>query len=146
MLANNEKTTTTTIIIIVMKIHHHTSLPAVTCQNSQKRIGKQWKNGSNFKAFFCTKNQEIMIFTAKNKTYYMWLFRLFLHGMDEMNRLVVYSTTRLIMGAFHSTKIPVWNFGNFTCLMERYIPVAQTRPKPPRVLSLWLLSTLIITL
>ena len=31
-------------------------------------------------------------------------------------------------------KIPVWNFGNFTSSMERYIPVAQTRPKPPRVL------------
>ena len=30
-------------------------------------------------------------------------------------------------GAFHSTKILVWNFGNFTCPMERYIPVAQTR-------------------
>ena len=42
--------------------------------HSQKGIGKQWKNSSNFKAFFCTKNQEIMIFTAKNKTYYMWLF------------------------------------------------------------------------
>ena len=38
--------------------------------------------------------------------------------------------------AFHSTKIPVWNFGNFTCSRERYIPVAQNRPKPPRV---WLL-------
>ena len=49
-------------------------------------------------------------------------------------------------GAFHSTKIPVWNFGNFTCSMERCISVAQTRPKPPRVLLLWLLSTLIITL
>ena len=30
---------------------------------------------------------------------------------------------------FHSTKIPVRNFGtNFTCPMERYIPVAKTRP------------------
>ena len=40
----------------------------------------------------------------------------------------------LLTGAFHSTKIPVWNFGNFTCSMERYIPVAQTRSKPPRFL------------
>ena len=31
-----------------------------------------------------------------------------------------------------------------TCSMERYIPVAQTRPKPKRVLLLWLRSTLII--
>ena len=29
----------------------------------------------------------------------------------------------LIRGAFHSTKIRVWNFGNFTWLMGRYIPV-----------------------
>ena len=36
------------------------------------------------------------------------------------------------MGTFHSTKIPVWNFGNSTCPMELYISVAQTRPKPPR--------------
>ena len=36
-------------------------------------------------------------------------------------------------GAFHSTKIPVGNFGNSTCSMERHIPVAQTRPKPQRV-------------
>ena len=39
-------------------------------------------------------------------------------------------------GTFHSTKIPVWNFRNFTCPMELCIPVAQTPPKPPRV---WLL-------
>ena len=37
------------------------------------------------------------------------------------------------LGAFHSTKIPVWNFGNFTCPMERYITVARNQPKPPRV-------------
>ena len=36
-------------------------------------------------------------------------------------------------GAFHSTKILVWNFGNFTCPIKRYIPVAQTRPKPSRI-------------
>ena len=36
-------------------------------------------------------------------------------------------------GAFHSR---VWKFGNFTCLMKRYIQVAQTRTKPPRA---WLL-------
>ena len=55
---------------------------------------------------------------------------------------------REIKGAFHSTKIPVRNFGNFACSMERCIPVAQTRPKPPRVLLhvLWLRSTLAITL
>ena len=40
------------------------------------------------------------------------------------------------MCAFHSTKISVWNFGNSTCPMERYILVAQTWPKPPRA---WLL-------
>ena len=40
--------------------------------------------------------------------------------------------------AFHSTKFPVWNFGNSTCQMERYIPVTQTRPKPPRVSLLFL--------
>ena len=40
-------------------------------------------------------------------------------------------------GVFHSTKIPVRNFGtDFTCQMERYILVAKTRPKQPRV---WLL-------
>ena len=32
--------------------------------------------------------------------------------------------------------LSVWNFGNSTCPMERYIPVVQTRLKPPRV---WLL-------
>ena len=40
--------------------------------------------------------------------------------------------------AFHSTKIPVWNFGNSTCQMERFITVTQTRPKPPRVSLLFL--------
>ena len=40
-------------------------------------------------------------------------------------------------GAFHLTKIPVWNFGNFTRPMERYISVAHTRQaKQPHV---WLL-------
>ena len=29
------------------------------------------------------------------------------------------------LGTFHSTEIPVWNFGNFTCPMERYILVAR---------------------
>ena len=33
-------------------------------------------------------------------------------------------------GAFHSTKIPVWNFGNSMCPMEWYILAAQIRPKP----------------
>ena len=35
-----------------------------------------------------------------------------------------------------STKIPVWNFVNSTCPMERYIPVAQTWPKPQHVIVL----------
>ena len=34
------------------------------------------------------------------------------------------------------TKIPVWNFVNSTCPMERYIPVAQTQPKPQHVIAL----------
>ena len=38
------------------------------------------------------------------------------------------------------------NSGNFTCSMEPYIPVAQTRPKPPRVLLLWLGNRLKIIL
>ena len=42
--------------------------------------------------------------------------------------------------AFHSTKIPVWNFGNSTCQMERYIPVTQTRSKPPHVFFVVLAS------
>ena len=41
-------------------------------------------------------------------------------------------------GAFHSTKILVWNFGNFTCPIKQYIPVAQTWPKPSRIWSLYL--------
>ena len=45
-----------------------------------------------------------------------------------------YSMLPWIVGAFHSPKIPVWNFGNSTCrLVERYIPDAQTWPRPPRV-------------
>ena len=43
------------------------------------------------------------------------------------------------LGSFHSTKIPVRNFGNSTCPMERYIPVAQTRTKAPRVWLLFLM-------
>ena len=44
----------------------------------------------------------------------------------------------LSTGTFHSTKIPVWNFGNSMCPMEQYIPVAhvKTWPKPLRI---WLL-------
>ena len=34
--------------------------------------------------------------------------------------------------------IPVGNFGNSMCPMERYIPVAHTRPKPQRVCLLFL--------
>ena len=40
------------------------------------------------------------------------------------------------LGAVHLTKILVWNFGNSTCPIEQYIPVAQTQPKPPHI---WLL-------
>ena len=36
---------------------------------------------------------------------------------------VVESLQMVTLGAFHSTKIPVRNFGNSTCLMGRYIPV-----------------------
>ena len=36
-------------------------------------------------------------------------------------------------GAFHSTEISVRKFGNSTCPIERYIPIAQTRPAPLRV-------------
>ena len=32
------------------------------------------------------------------------------------------------VGALPSAKIPVWNFENSTCPMERHIPVARTRP------------------
>ena len=66
------------------------------------------------------------------------------HSMSEQRRkikkianyqnIIVRNCSALAdQGTFHSTKIPVWNFGNFTCLMERYIPVSQTGPKPPRV-------------
>ena len=41
------------------------------------------------------------------------------------------------MGAFYSRKIADENFWNSTCQMERYNPVAQTRPKPARV---WLFA------
>ena len=36
-------------------------------------------------------------------------------------------------GAFHSKKISVRKFGNSTCPIERYIPIAQTRPAQLRV-------------
>ena len=40
--------------------------------------------------------------------------------------------------AFHATKIPVWNFRHSRChRRERYIPVAQTWPRPPCV---WFVS------
>ena len=41
-------------------------------------------------------------------------------------------------GAFHSTKIAVWNLGNFMCPVERYIRVARTRLKPLHFLLLYL--------
>ena len=41
------------------------------------------------------------------------------------------------LGTFHSTKIPVCNFRNSICPMGQYIPVAQTRPKPPCIWSLF---------
>ena len=34
------------------------------------------------------------------------------------------SQNRELWGSFHSTNIPVWNFGNSTSPMERYIPIA----------------------
>ena len=37
-------------------------------------------------------------------------------------------------------KILVWNFGNFTCPVERYILGAQTWSKPPRVWLLFFIS------
>ena len=39
------------------------------------------------------------------------------------------------MGTFHSTKIQLWNFRNSTFPMERYILVAQTQPKPLRIIG-----------
>ena len=33
-------------------------------------------------------------------------------------------------GAFHSTKIPVWNLGNFTCPVERHSTFRLQRPDP----------------
>ena len=33
-----------------------------------------------------------------------------------------------IKGAFHSTKIPVWNFGNSTSQVKQCIPIVLTRP------------------
>ena len=39
-------------------------------------------------------------------------------------------TAKKSKGAFQSTNIPCRNFGNSTCQMERYIPVAETRSKP----------------
>ena len=53
-----------------------------------------------------------------------------LHVRDY-NKLV-----RRYDGRFPFNKNSGLNFGNSTFPMERYIPVAQTRPKPPRV---WLL-------
>ena len=47
------------------------------------------------------------------------------------------------LGSFHSTKIPVRNFGNSTCPMEGYIPVAQTQTKAPRILLLFLFLPLL---
>ena len=53
--------------------------------------------------------------------------------MNVFSTKVVFGDT---LGAFHSTEIPVGNFGNCTCAVKLYIPVAQTRPKSSRV---WLL-------
>ena len=44
-------------------------------------------------------------------------------------RFYIVSTRHKILGAFDSTKIPVWNFRNFTRSMKRYIPISQIRPK-----------------
>ena len=67
----------------------------------------------------------------------LWLVNVALNTIDQsLNKCLTIQTWTEITDAFHSTRIPVWNFGNSTCPGERYIPVAQTRPKPPRV---WLL-------
>ena len=48
--------------------------------------------------------------------------------------------TSKFRGNFHSTKIRLWKFGHFTSLIEQYIPVAQTRPKPPARLVIVIVS------
>ena len=54
------------------------------------------------------------------------------------NVLQAYQITSLaeILGTFHSKNNPVWNFGNSICPVEGYIPVAQSRSKPPHI---WIL-------
>ena len=59
--------------------------------------------------------------TSAGLTLSRWPYHLTLVGLCYMWKM---------LGAFHSTKIPVWNFGNSTC--------PKTRPKPPRV---WLQNT-----
>ena len=63
---------------------------------------------------------------------------------DEPTKRVAFTAEPEIPEILTKWKTP------FMCSMERYIeryiPVAQTRPKPPRVLLLWLRSTLIVTL
>ena len=67
--------------------------------------------------------------TSSGLTLSRWPYHLTLVGLSYMWKM---------LGAFHSTKIPVWNFGNSTCPMEQSLPVANTRPKPPPV---WLQNT-----
>ena len=67
--------------------------------------------------------------TSSGLTLSRWPYHLTLVGLSYMWK---------ILGAFHSIKIPVWNFGNSTCPMEQSLPVAKTRPKAPRV---WLQNT-----
>ena len=50
---------------------------------------------------------------------------------------VVESLQMVTLCAFHSTKNPVWNFGNSTCLMGRYIPVGYCSCKQDTKEQYW---------
>ena len=58
----------------------------------------------------------------------VWVVTLTLYWGYQSHSLMVH----------HSTKIPVWKFGNSMHPMERYIPVEQTQPKPQCVWLLYL--------
>ena len=55
---------------------------------------------------------------------------------QSLNKCLTIQTWPEITDAFHSTRIPVWNFGNSTCPVERHIPVVQTRPTARLVIVL----------
>ena len=64
---------------------------------------------------------------------------LYFHYMQHLSQDVCWCSRweRGVLGCLIPlTKIPVWNFVNSTCPMERYIPVAQTQPKPQQVIVL----------